>query len=90
MTMAEIFRQLADKLDQIESGASDIPDQKADDDDVMINPQQAKIELLKKGVGVESAYDDECDDSSELDAIRRNAGINPTVLDIASGDSPLE
>lgn len=93
MTMAEILRQLADRLDQIEgsdSVASKEPEQDSSEEQpLMINPQQAKLELLKKGVGVESVYDDD-DDEDELNAIKKNAGINPAVIHVASDDNPLE
>ena len=65
------------------------------DDNVgkFIPPLQQKIELLKKGVGVESEFDGETADSAdntELDAIKRNAGISPAVIHVASDDEPLE
>jgi hypothetical protein len=92
MKMAELLRQLADRLDQIETGQdADVLDkQKAEpsDDEKFIPPMQQKLELLKKGVGVESEYDDEGD--AELDAVKRNAGISPAVVHIASDDEPLE
>jgi hypothetical protein len=62
--------------------------EKPEDDEVYMSPNQQKLELLKKGVGVESEFDDEGD--AELDAVKRNAGINPAVVHIASDDEPLE
>jgi hypothetical protein len=92
MKMAELLRQLADRLDQIETGRdANVQDkQKAEpsDDEKFIPPMQQKLELLKKGVGVESEFDDEGD--AELDAVKRNAGISPAVIHIASDDDPLE
>jgi len=95
MKMAELLRQLADRLDKIEGGSQDTPSAMLDprnaepeDDEVYMSPNQQKLELLKKGVGVESAYDDEGD--AELDAVKRNAGISPAVVHIASDDEPLE
>ena len=95
MKMADLLRQLADKLDGIEgpnASARTDPEQSTDDGSeeqpVMINPQQAKLELLKKGVGVESEYDNE--DNTELDVIKKNAGISPAVIHAASDDEPLE
>jgi hypothetical protein len=92
MKMAELLRQLADRLDQIDSGSdADVLDKnKAEpsNDDKFMAPNQQKIELLKKGVGVESEFDDEGD--AELDAVKRNAGISPAVIQIASDDEPLE
>ena len=54
----------------------------------MMTPNQQKLELLKKGVGVESEFDDES--SNELTAIKKNAGINPAVIHAAADDEPLE
>jgi hypothetical protein len=92
MKMAELLRQLADRLDQIETGqdANVLGKNKAEpsDDDKFIPPLQQKIELLKKGVGVESEFDDEGED--ELNVIKKNAGINPAVIHVASDDEPLE
>ena len=93
MKMAELLRQLADRLDQIETGKDadvlsnhEAPDQ--EEQPVMMTPNQQKLELLKKGVGVESEYDDE--DNTELDDIKKNEGISPAVVHIASDDEPLE
>ena len=124
MKMAELLRQLADKLDSIDNGSDydgdgkldpherdhaeekpllktldrdgdndhDMDDHDAEDGSdeqpPMMTPNQQKLELLKKGVGVESEYDDEGD--AELDAVKRNAGISPAVVHIASDDEPLE
>ena len=92
MKMAELLRQLADRLDQIESGSdADVLDQnKAEpsDDSKFMPPMQQKLELLKKGVGVESEFDDQGGD--ELDAIKKNAGISPAVVHVASDNEPLE
>lgn len=92
MKMAELLRQLADRLDGIEGPGGAAPNEPEQDSSeeqaVMINPQQAKLELLKKGVGVESVYDDESD--TELNAIKKNAGISPAVIHAASDDEPLE
>ena len=95
MKMADLLRQLADKLDGIEGpnpAASREPKQTTDDSSeeqpAMMTPNQQKIELLKKGVGVESEFDNQGTD--ELAAIKKNAGINPAVIHAASDDEPLE
>ena len=95
MKMAELLRQLADRLDSIEGSNLDTStdtDQSTDDGSetqpVMMTPNQQKLELLKKGVGVDSEFDDESD--AELHAVKRNAGISPAVVHIASDDEPLE
>lgn len=53
---------------------------------VMVPPLQAKLELLKKSVGVENVYDDE--QSDELAVIKKNAGLAATQE--ASDDEPLD
>lgn len=68
---------------------------------VFVAPLQQKIELLKKAAGVESIYDEPCDScgqtpcgcesaDSEMDIMKRNAGIGPVILQIASDDEPLD
>ena len=93
--MADLLRQLADKLDGIEGPNSAAPQQTQQTTDdgseeqvMMMTPNQQKLELLKKGVGVESQFDDE--GSDELTAIKKNAGISPAVIHLASDDEPLE
>ncbi len=59
-----------------------------------VAPLQQKLELLKKATGVESIYDEPgCDSEpqdNEMDIMKRNAGIAPVVLQIASDDEPLD
>jgi hypothetical protein len=121
MKMAELLRQLADRLDSIDNGSDydgdgrldpherdhaeekpllktldrdndgdhDMDDHNAEEPKVtgkFMPPNQQKLELLKKGVGVESEYDSD----DELTAIKKNAGISPAVVHIASDDEPLE
>jgi hypothetical protein len=97
MKMAELLRQLADKIDSIEQDKPAMlapqDTQEPEDDSPeevgkFMAPNQQKLELLKKGVGVKSEFDDEGD--AELDAVKRNAGISPAVVHIASDDDPLE
>ena len=52
---------------------------------------QQKIELLKKAVGVDSIYDEPCAaDDAEMDIMKRNAGIGPVIVHVASDDEPLD
>lgn len=65
-----------------------------------VPPLQAKIELLKKAVDVDSIYDqggpDEQmtgqgnDNEDELSQMKKRAGINPVVADEAASDEPLD
>ena len=95
MKMADLLRQLADKLDGIDGpnpATTREPEQATDgsteEQPVFMAPNQQKLELLKKGVGVESEFDGEGTD--ELAAIKKNAGISPAVVHVASDDEPLE
>jgi hypothetical protein len=99
MKMSDILRDLAELMDQQGSESQTAepkdfaqPEQDSEDKDgVMVPPLQAKIELLKKAVDVPSAYDQDGNGvPDELDAIRKNAGINPAVVHIASDDEPLD
>jgi hypothetical protein len=65
-----------------------------------VPPLQAKIELLKKAVNVDSIYDqtgpDEdltghgADNEDDLARMKKMAGINPVVADEAGSDEPLD
>ena len=104
MTMTEIIRQLIDKLEQINPSANVDPVEQQPEpvkQPMMIPPLQAKLELLKKATGVKSVYDDNgcgceggcicgSEGNSELNALKRNAGISPVAIQIASDDEPLE
>jgi len=98
MKASEILRKLADKIDQMSDGPEDAGTNRlhpievdntdhTEPGELMIPPLQAKLELLKKATGVESAYDDETD---ELAIIKQNAGIHPTVVTAADEDEPFE
>ena len=101
MKMAELLRQLADRLDSIDQGNTDymssnstmnritpISVEKPEDveGDVMVPPLQSKLELLKKSVGVENVYDQ--DDTDELTVIKKNAGLT-AVQHEASEDNDV-
>ena len=65
-----------------------------------VPPLQAKLELLKKAVDVDSVYDQHgpgeeltghgADNEDELTQMKKMAGIHPAVLDAAADDEPLE
>lgn len=54
---------------------------------VMISPLQQKLELLKKSVNVDSAFDGEED---PLDRLRKTAGLNVTAQQISGEDHEAE
>ena len=98
MKITDLLRTLADKLDSIEQSNPAEPKNFAqpeqdDDEDqaVMVPPLQQKLELLKKAVDVPSAFDQDGNGvPDELDAIRKNAGVNPAVVHIASDNDPMD
>lgn len=73
-----------------DSGLSHAPD------DLFLPPLQMKLELLKKATGVDNVYDDESEEQQlptsydELDAIKRNAGINVVAIDALGDDEPFD
>jgi hypothetical protein len=68
-----------------------LPEPELDDNPLMIPPLQQKLELLKKAVNVHNLFDQEDNNiPDELDAIKKNAGINPVVVHIASDIDPLD
>jgi hypothetical protein len=97
MKMSDILRDLAELLDQRTQEPAEPKDfaqpeqDNTDADSVMVPPLQQKLELLKKAVGVPSAFDQDGNGApDELDVIKKNAGINPAVVHVASDDEPLD
>ena len=59
--------------------------------DTFVPPLQQKLELLKKAVDVPNIFDqDDNGVPDELDAIKKNAGVNPAVIHIASDNDPMD
>lgn len=81
MKISELLRKLADMV----AASEEIPVQSPEPPS-FVPPLQAKLELLKKSVGVESTYDEE----DELGRIKKNAGIQVVVADEASSSEPLD
>lgn len=100
MKMADILRNLADKLENIESGgeSSDRPentaktagdfqndvedgaesgDKEVSTTEKMMPPLQQQLELQKKGVGMENAFDEA--GSDELGDIKKLTGIKAVI-----------
>jgi hypothetical protein len=67
---------------------------------IFVAPLQAKLELLKKAVNVDSIYDEEGEDSDltghgddnedELDQIKKLSGINIAAVDEMASSEPLD
>jgi hypothetical protein len=107
MKAAEILRKLADLIDSnSQEGSAEAPanvvahaelapvevdNTEGGTASTMIPPLQAKLELLKKSVGVDNVYDNqpcecECD---ELDTIKKHAGIPVIVQQEAGEDNDI-
>lgn len=107
MKAAEILRKLADMIDQhsdqpegpgnivphAELAPVEVDHTDNSEASTMIPPLQAKLELLKKSVGVDNVYDDEesCDSESpdELETIMKHAGIPVIVQQEAGEDNDI-
>ena len=98
MKPSEILRSLADMLDA-KARAKEQDQQPVlakQPDDLFVPPLQLKLELLKRATDVENIYADEEEEEAEansydeLEIIKRNAGINPVVLDALGDDEPLD
>ena len=84
--MAEKLDGLNDRGDLLNTEPSDPPE-----DPIMMTPLQQKLELLKKGVGVESAFDtDSREPKDEIATMRKNAGMSPAMLHKASDDTDVD
>lgn len=102
MKAAEILRKLADLIDQndqptqtstvVELQPVEVDNVDNTETSTMVPPLQQKLELLKKAVGVDSQFDDECpcDDAedAELALMKQRAGISPAVI-VASEDNDI-
>jgi hypothetical protein len=114
MKAAEILRKLADLIDshsdegQVERPVNTVPHAELEPVEVdnteggeastMIPPLQAKLELLKKSVGVDNVYDrEDCDcgcdpcecSPDELDTIKKHAGIPVIAQHEAAEDNDI-
>lgn len=77
MTASEILRKLADMIDSASADSSmqpqasltpvEVDHSDNSEGETMIYPLQQKLELLKKAVGVDSAFDDHKEDHDEED-----------------------
>lgn len=88
MKTSELLRNLADLIASTEQGGDDAPQTAQDlmspvepesssqepELTTMVPPLQQKLELLKKSVNVDNAFDN--DGSNELDDMKKMAGIH--------------
>jgi hypothetical protein len=99
MKMADVLRDLADKLDSIESGTDDTPKQTGlnpvgdvqggdTDTSKFVPPLQTKLEILKKSAGLPNVYDNDEQDGDELAMLKQRAGLSPCQQE-ASEDNDI-
>lgn len=100
MKVAEILRKMADLVDQHSDDrpTNSVPHAELEPVEVdntdhtetstFVAPLQAKLELLKKSVGVDNIYDN---DSDELEIIKTRAGVpSAAVQEMVDDDGPVE
>jgi len=108
MNIAEILRKLADTVDGVESADrptnsvahAELAPVEVDTTDntevsTQIPPLQAKLELLKKSMGMDNAYDEAtpCDsaEDAELALMKQRAGIPQIVVqELGDDDGAFE
>ena len=111
MKASEILRKLADVIDSQETAAVnagnhnrstlepvELDTQDHTEQTVMITPLQQKQELLKKAAGVESFYDDNCEqcgsdpcecEQDPLSVLKQNAGLPVIIQDIGGEENDI-
>jgi hypothetical protein len=102
MRISDLLRSLADMVANAESGQQapapmapqepvrDFNPTNGDADagtGVFVPPLQAKLEILKKSVGLDNVYDGQGD---ELDQMKKMAGLPIAVQQEAADDEPLD
>ena len=99
MRASEILRGLADLIDKASVTSTDQTTSKftpiqepttSGETPTMVPPLQAKLEILKKSVGLDNHYDKECGEPDEVDQLKRHAGINIVAINDAASDEPFE
>ena len=102
MRISDLLRSLADMVARAEGGdtvqpapmpmaapAKDFTPSNNDnsaDADIFVPPLQAKLEILKKSVGLDNVYDGQGD---ELDQMKKMAGLPHAVQQEASEDNDI-
>jgi len=94
LKIGEVLHSLANLVDKLEQDNTETVVQSSvePEEKPMLPPLQQKQELLKRAVEVDNVYDDEYADQthkdSELNAIKKNAGLMASVMH--SNDSPMD
>ena len=98
MKMADILRGIADQLDGAQdnsvtkqTGLNPVGDVPGGDTDTskMVPPLQAKLEILKKSVGLPNVYDDESQQADELELMKQRAGLSPCQQEASEDNDVL-
>lgn len=87
MKMSDVIRQMADLLDkegsdQHSTGLEkvEINAPEAEPQDTMMPPLQQKLEIMKKSVGMDNAFDAGCgEEGDELGDIKKLTGIKAVI-----------
>ena len=99
MKISDVLQKFTDLVAELEGSATPSepvektdPADPPDPDKPMLPPLQQKQELLKRAVGVDNVYDDSYADQthadSDLNAIKKNAGLMASVMH--SDDGPMD
>jgi hypothetical protein len=102
MKVSELLRSLADMISRVEGDPPGTAKVEVDhnphtqepisaqdgETDTFVPPLQAKIEILKKSVGMDNVYDGDKED--ELGRVKGLAGIHPAQREAAASDEPLD
>jgi len=101
MRISDLLRNLADMVARAEAGDAPQPQpmssepvrdftppnqDHAQGGDVFVPPLQAKLEILKKSVGLDNVYDS----GDELDRVKQMAGLPIAVQQEAADDEPFD
>jgi len=102
MRISDLLRSLADMVANAEAGGQQAPvpmapqepvrdftppnQDHAQGGDVFVPPLQAKLEILKKSVGLDNVYDS----GDELDRVKQMAGLPIAVQQEAADDEPFD
>jgi len=98
MKASEILRGLADLIDKASATSTDqtssqiMPIQEpttSGQTPTMVPPLQAKLEILKKSVGLDNHYDNECGEPDEVEQLKKHAGINIVAQQEAGEDNDI-
>jgi len=79
-------KEASDFQHKVHDGAES-GDQDAELTGVMIPPLQQKLEILKKSVGMDNAFDDQ--GSDELDHIKKLTGVKAVIQHVAGEDNDV-